>query len=117
MNITECPCCQQKLRIKKVACLKCNISIEGGFYSSPLFSLSEEHQTFIELFLLSSGSLKEMAQILSITYPTVRTRLNEIIMALKNEMKDREDYKKKLLEKVEQGKISPEKAAQIIRSL
>jgi hypothetical protein len=58
-----------------------------------------------------------MAQILSITYPTVRTRLNEIIMALKNEMKDREDYKKKLLEKVEQGKISPEKAAQIIRSL
>jgi hypothetical protein len=117
MKITECPCCQNKLRIKKVECLKCNISIEGDFYTSPLFSLSEEHQTFIELFLLSSGSLKEMAQILGITYPTVRTRLNEIIMSLKSEMKDREDYKNNLLEKVDQGKISPEKAAQIIRSL
>jgi hypothetical protein len=38
-------------------------------------------------------------------------------MSLKSEMKDREDYKNNLLEKVDQGKISPEKAAQIIRSL
>ena len=117
MRITHCAFCKDKLKIKKLECRKCGISFEGEFYSSPIMALSEEQQSFIELFALSSGSLKEMAQILGITYPTVRIRLDEIIEALKKEMKERDDYKKELLDKVEQGKITPEKAAEIIKNL
>jgi len=117
MRITRCFICGNKLKIKKLECRKCGMSFEGEFYTSPINSLSEEQQSFIELFVLNSGSLKEMAQILNVTYPTVRTRLDEIIEALKKEMKEREDYKKELLDKVEHGKISPEKAAEIIKNL
>ncbi|MGD8945000.1 MAG: DUF2089 family protein, partial [Desulfobacterales bacterium] len=61
MIIRECPFCQEKrLRIMKMECVNCGISFEGDFYSSPLLNLSAEHQHFIELFILNSGSLKKM---------------------------------------------------------
>ena len=117
MRIHECPFCKEKVGIKKLECLKCGISFEGEFYTSPVMALSEEQQSFVELFILSSGSLKEMAKILGVTYPTIRSRLDEIINNLKKEMKKRDDYKKDILEKVNKGKITPEKAAEIIKSL
>lgn len=117
MKIYECPYCRERVKIKKVECHKCGISFEGEFYTSPIMALSEEQQSFIELFVLSSGSLKEMAAILGVTYPTVRTRLDEIIAGLKAAMKEREDYKQELLNKVGQGKITAKKAAEIIKNL
>ncbi len=117
MRITQCPFCKEKLRVKKLECFKCGMSFEGEFYTSPIMALSEEQQSFVELFVLSSGSLKEMAEIFGVTYPTVRARLDEIIADLKNEIKKRDDYKKDILERVEKGKITAEKAAQIIKNL
>jgi hypothetical protein len=117
MRIHECPFCQEKVKIKKVECLKCGVSFEGEFYSSPIMALSEEQQQFIELFVLYSGRLKEMAEIHGVTYPTIRARLDQVIDALKVEINKKGDYKKQILDKVEEGKITPEKAAQIIKNL
>jgi hypothetical protein len=58
-----------------------------------------------------------MAEILGVTYPTVRSRLDEIIQDLRSEMKQRKEFKQEILRKVENGKLSPEKAAEIIRLL
>jgi hypothetical protein len=117
MRIHECPFCHEKVRIKKVECRKCGIGFEGDFYTSPVLSLDAEQQAFVELFVLSSGSLKQMAEILGVTYPTVRSRLDEIIQDLRSEMKQRKEFKQEILRKVENGKLSPEKAAEIIRLL
>jgi len=117
MRIHECPFCKEKVLIRKVECPKCGISFEGDFHTSPILSLTEEQQSFVELFVLSSGSLKQMAEILGVTYPTVRARLDDIIHELKGEMKKRKEFKKEILQKVEQGKLTPEKAAEIIRFL
>ena len=80
MKIYECPYCRERVKIKKVECHKCGISFEGEFYTSPIMALSEEQQGFIELFVLSSGSLKEMAAILGVPVSWLyqRTRLNTI---------------------------------------
>ncbi len=48
-----------------------------------LTRLSPEDQSFILEFIKSSGSLKEMARLLRLSYPTVRNRLDEIIEHLK----------------------------------
>ena len=40
-----------------------------------LASLDEEDVSFIKKFVLASGSLKEVAGIYGVTYPTVRLRL------------------------------------------
>ena len=50
-----------------------------------LASLSRDDQDFILDFIKASGSLKEMAALLKVSYPTVRNRLDEIIDKLKEQ--------------------------------
>lgn len=47
-------------------------------------NFEEEDVTFIKNFILSSGSLKEMAAKYNVTYPTVRLRLDRLIDKVKN---------------------------------
>ncbi|MBP8129424.1 MAG: DUF2089 family protein [Candidatus Hydrogenedentes bacterium] len=42
-------------------------------------ALAEEDLHFLKRFLLSSGSLKEVAEAYGISYPTVRARLDRLI--------------------------------------
>ena len=51
--------------------------------TSWLEGLSEEDLAFIRRFVLASGSLKEMAEIYGISYPTVRLRLDRLIEKIK----------------------------------
>ena len=44
--------------------------------------LDEGDMTFIKRFLLSSGSLKEMASQYGVSYPTVRLRLDRLIQKI-----------------------------------
>ena len=53
--------------------------------------LEEEDVAFIKRFVLSSGSLKEMAQKLGLSYPTVRNRLDDIIAQLNQFEGDEQD--------------------------
>jgi hypothetical protein len=45
--------------------------------------LDEEDLSFIRRFVLASGSLKEMAGIYGISYPTIRLRLDRLIEKVK----------------------------------
>lgn len=45
--------------------------------------LEEEDLNFIKKFLLASGSLKEMASLYGVTYPTVRLRLDRLIQKIR----------------------------------
>ena len=45
--------------------------------------LEEEDLVFIKRFLLASGSLKEIAKEYSVTYPTVRLRLDRLIQKIR----------------------------------
>lgn len=42
-------------------------------------NLADEDLTFIRKFIMSSGSLKQLAQDYNVTYPTVRLRLDKLI--------------------------------------
>ena len=56
-------------------------------------NLDEEDINFIKKFILSSGSLKEVATLYGVTYPTVRLRLDKLIQKIKlNESKTSEPY-------------------------
>lgn len=45
--------------------------------------LEEEDAAFIKKFVLASGSLKEMAGLYGVSYPTVRLRLDRLIQKIK----------------------------------
>lgn len=51
--------------------------------------LDEEDLSFIKRFVLASGSLKELARVYGISYPTVRLRLDRLIEKVK--LLDRDD--------------------------
>lgn len=46
-------------------------------------NLDDEDVSFIKRFVLASGSLKEIASIYEVTYPTVRLRLDRLIQKIK----------------------------------
>lgn len=45
--------------------------------------LDEQELTFVKRFLLSSGSLKEVAAQYGVSYPTVRLRLDRLIQKIR----------------------------------
>jgi hypothetical protein len=47
-----------------------------------MINLDDEDTAFIKNFLLASGSLKEIAKQYSVTYPTVRLRLDRLIQKI-----------------------------------
>ena len=58
-----------------------------------LASLDEGDVSFIKKFVLASGSLKEVAGIYGVTYPTVRLRLDRLIQKIRlGEQVDEEPY-------------------------
>ncbi len=81
---TRCPACNKQLKVKKLFCQECKTEIEGVFDLPQLAKLPTENQDFILQFIKASGSLKEMAKLLKLSYPTVRNRLDEIIERIKN---------------------------------
>jgi hypothetical protein len=74
-----CPGCSTTLQVKCLRCSQCQTEVIGIFNLPPLAILSQEDQDFIISFIRCSGSLKTMAQQLSLSYPTVRNLLDGII--------------------------------------
>jgi hypothetical protein len=61
--------------------------------SNWISNLDDQEITFIKNFILMSGSLKEIAKLYNVSYPTVRLRLDKIIQKIKlNEQNEKEPY-------------------------
>lgn len=78
----KCPSCERQLRVKRLVCEGCGTEVEGAYPLPVLAALSAEDQAFVCDFVRASGSLKEMAALLKVSYPTVRNRLDEVISRL-----------------------------------
>jgi hypothetical protein len=80
----RCPSCENQLLVKQMYCDKCNTEVTGLYCLPILSQLKAEDQKFILDFVKASGSLKNMAQNLKLSYPTVRNILDDIINRIKN---------------------------------
>lgn len=78
----HCPACEAPLKISRLFCEECNTEICGSFELPPLARLSEKEQDFVLDFVKASGSLKELARSLGVSYPTVRNMLDDLITKL-----------------------------------
>jgi len=58
--------------------------VNGSYDLPTLALLTDTEQQFILRFVINSGSLKEMASELKLSYPTVRNMLNDIIEKIKS---------------------------------
>ncbi|ERJ61070.1 DUF2089 family protein [Sphingobacterium paucimobilis] len=75
----KCPSCDGKLQVAKLNCTNCDTEVSGTYRLPVYMQLNLEEQEFVLEFLLSSGSIKDMASKLGKSYPTVRNRLDDLI--------------------------------------
>lgn len=83
-----CPSCRSQLKVKQLRCDGCGTEVTGLYELPVLSRLDERDQSFILDFVRSSGSLKEMAKLMKLSYPTVRNMLDEIIEKLGKEREE-----------------------------
>jgi len=94
---TRCPACNSQLKVKSLVCEQCRTEIQGEYELPVLARLSSDDQAFMLAFIKASGSLKEMARLLRLSYPTVRNRLDDIIERIKLAEKSKGNKRKKKL--------------------
>jgi hypothetical protein len=92
-----CPSCSSQLNVKSLICERCQTEIQGQYELPLLARLSTDDQGFIIEFIKASGSLKKMADLLRLSYPTVRNRLDEIIEHIELAEKSKENDKEEKL--------------------
>lgn len=116
-----CPICGGELTITRLQCLECDTQIEGRFKYSPFAHLSVDQINFIEAFIRCEGKLNRMEGELGMSYPKIRTRLNEIIRALGYEpsgndegYREQSDQRANILEALERGEITPQEAVTLL---
>jgi hypothetical protein len=114
---TDCPQCGGALRISEVTCGDCRLSLRGELPTPRLYRLSPEEQRFVELFVTASGSLKQMAELLEVSYPTVRSRLDRLIEHLEQTRAEDEARKARILDDIEAERISAKHGMRLIENL
>jgi hypothetical protein len=105
---SACPVCGGEMVVREIECPVCDLTIRGRFDTCPFAGLSGEQLDFVKIFLKSRGNIKAVERELGVSYPTVRGRLNEIVLALglTPEPDITRELKDELLAKLEAGEIN-----------
>jgi len=118
----KCPVCGENTEITTIYCNCCGTKIEGHFELCRFCRLTEEQKSFIETFIKCRGNIKEVEKELGISYPTVRSRLDDAANALGYERPQgtahEEEYagrRLEILDELEKGKISVEDALNLLK--
>ena len=111
---TACPVCHDDLLVTRLVCRNCGTALEGRFTLERLFQLTPEQLHFVEVFLRCEGKINRVEEELGISYPTVRSRLTEVIRALGYEVGeeagDDEKLRQEVLAQLARGEITSDEA-------
>ena len=113
---SDCPNCGEKMRIQQMKCEGCSLSLEGSVTLPRLARLEPEDREFIEVFVLSRGSIKEVEKVLGISYPTVRSKLNKVIDKLGMMNEEDQNRRMTILDKLEKGEITAAQAVNLLKA-
>ena len=78
----HCPACNTSLIVTRLTCPNCGTEVTGSFPPDLFSRLAPNDFDFVVLFVKSRGNVKEMERELGISYWTIRSRLNEIVVQL-----------------------------------
>ena len=112
--MNKCPVCGGRMQIVELRCVECGLSVRGNFpLPDYLGELTEEQWEFIRLFIKNRGNIKEMEKELGVSYPTIKSRLNEVRRALG--FADDDADKEEILDDLEAGRISVDEAVKRLK--
>lgn len=113
--VSICPVCQERLTIRRLHCRNCDTSLEGHFELGRLGRLRAEQLEYVETFIRCEGKLNRMEKELGLSYPTLRSRLWDVIRAMGYEVGSDEpdisdEERHRVLDELSSGKITSEEA-------
>lgn len=119
----NCPVCDEGMIITRLHCPNCDVTVEGRFTLGRLAMLSPDQLEFVEVFLRCDGKIKRVEDELGVSYPTVRSRLNDVITSMGYEApgstEDDEDLtpdqRRQVLDDLAAGRISTKEAVKLLR--
>ena len=118
----NCPVCGEGMIITRLHCPNCDVTIEGRFALGRLAMLSPEQLEFVEVFIRCEGKIKRVEEELGISYPTVRSRLSDVIRAMGYEAPGDDlpdeltpQQRRTVLDDLAAGRISSEEAVELLR--
>jgi len=118
---SQCPICGGEIIVSRLHCRECDVTIDGRFSSRTFSQLTPQQMDFVETFVRLEGKITHMEKELELSYPTIRNRLHEVIRALGYEPGGEEEdsalseeEREKILNDLDEGKISYEEAIQRI---
>ena len=121
----RCPVCGAEMAIARLHCRACDTAMEGAFALNRFARLTGEQVAFLETFVRCQGKLSWVGDELGVSYPTVRSRLNEVIRTLgfdileepPAEVRQRSaQLRQTILDDLAGGKISPETAVTLLQA-
>jgi hypothetical protein len=115
----RCPLCNQDLIVTRLHCRHCDLTLEGHFALGRFARLTSEQLHFVETFIRCEGKLNRMQDELGLSYPTVRSRLHDVIRALGYQVEEEPgmlpEERRDILEKLAQGVISSDEAIKLLQ--
>ena len=115
----KCPVCGEELTVTSLHCRSCDSSLEGHFELGRFYQLNPDQLHFVETFIRCEGKLNKVQDELKLSYPTVRSRLLDVIRALGYEVREEltvsPEQRKVILDDLAQGKITSEEAIRLLQ--
>jgi hypothetical protein len=116
---TECPVCHDNLLVTRMVCRNCGTALEGRFGLGRLFELTPEQRHFVEVFIRCEGKISRVEEELDLSYPTVRSRLEEVIQALGYDVDGKPEAtverRQEILERLARQEISSDEALRLMK--
>jgi hypothetical protein len=114
--LTQCPVCNSMLTVTKLKCKKCDTVIENDFELSKFSYLTTDQLNFAEVFIKCKGNIKDVEKGLGISYPTVRGKIEDLIVSLGYApVREKEDNSAEVIDKLEKGEITAEQAINLLK--
>lgn len=121
----KCPVCGENLIVTRLHCRNCDTTLEGQFSLGMLEALSKEQMLFAETFIRCEGKLNRMEKETGLSYPTLRSRLTDLIRAMGYEVGQEEpapaftgvsdEERRKVLDDLAAGRVSSEQALKLLQ--
>jgi len=105
-----------KLVAERISAPELGVTIEGSFELPRLAELGMDDQVFVQAFLQTHGSIKEMERLFGVSYPTIKSRLVRINEKLGFVETNPPATKAEVLAQLERGEISVTEALERMKS-
>lgn len=114
----RCPICQETLEVSRLYCRNCDTTLDGHFSLGRFYQLNPEQLQFVETFLRCEGKLNRVQEEMSMSYPAVRSRLNDVIRSLGYEVREEAsssaEQRRMILQDLAEGKLTSEEALRLL---